>query len=96
MNKLQRMAFLVVMVLVLASAGLVNAQAPQGTPPTPQMIAEINATRGAALLKFSPQYAAYMVPVTSGAPAALHSHAPNLERIAEINGTRGAALLAGR
>lgn len=56
MKRIRFVVFLALLVAVGIGAGLVNAQGQgaKGTPPTPEMVAEINGTRGAALLKFYP------------------------------------------
>ena len=58
--------FGVVMVLLVVSIGLVQARGDSlyGRPPTQEMIEEINATRGSALLKFYPEYAVQVIPAT--------------------------------
>ncbi len=95
MNKLRMIVLLTVMVLVLMGAGQAHAQAqcPQGAPPSPEMLAKINATRGAALVEYCPQYASFSIPVTNLDHYFGHHNPPTAEMIREINQTRGAALI---
>jgi hypothetical protein len=95
MNKLRTNFILSTLALVLVSASLVNAQASKGTPPSPQRIAEIRETRGAALLTYYPEYARYVIPVAGAVSTVRHPNAPTAKRIEEIRQTRGAALLRG-
>ena len=95
MNRLRMTVLLAVMVLALMVARPAQAQeqCPWDTPPTPSMLAEINATHGAALLKYCPQYATYSIPVTGTDFYFRHHTPPSAEMLIEIEQTHGLALM---
>ena len=77
--------------LVIGSA--VSAQAEtKGIPPGPEMVEEINGTRGAALLTYHPQYAVVPVPVTGEQAYFRHHNSPSQKMVEMIARTRGAAM----